>query len=294
MSEKFLKANGPFSLRLTALSHGFCQTPPFEWDEGEGVLRMAVSRDGGRPSVIEMRQGRGGVLVRARKGRVLEADLRDAAHCLRLDEDFSGFHKLARSEPRLRSAARTGAGRILRSPTAFEDIVKSILSTNVAWRQAVKMIHGISALGVRAPGSTLRLFPAPLMILEAGADWLREKARVGYRAEYVVELCRRVAEGELDLKPVDEGRLAGGELRELFLSIKGVGKATAAYLLMLHGEYGHLNIDSAVHALMRKINGKPMTDRQVEKRYERFGRWKALALWYEWVTVSGWLDGFGK
>ncbi|MGK7345977.1 MAG: DNA-3-methyladenine glycosylase family protein [Candidatus Nitrospinota bacterium M3_3B_026] len=294
MSEKFLKANGPFSLRLTALSHGFCQTPPFEWDGERETLEMAVARKGGSPSVIEMRQGRGGVLVRAKKGRVLKADLKTAAHCLRLDEDFSGFYKLARSEPRLRSAARTGAGRILRSPSAFEDIVKSILGTNVAWRQAVMMIHRISALGEGAPGSPLRLFPAPSMILEAGPEWLKEKARVGYRAEYVVELCRRVAEGELDLEPVDKGELAGGELRELFLSIKGVGKATAAYLLTLHGEYGHLTIDSAVHALMRKINGRPMTDRQIEKRYERFGRWKALALWYEWVTASGWLDGFEK
>jgi hypothetical protein len=59
---------------------------------------------------------------------------------------------------------------------------------------------------------------------------------------------------------------------------------------MLHGEYSSLSIDSATHALMRKIAGKEMTDGQIEARYRSWGKYKALALWYEWVTVSGWLE----
>jgi 3-methyladenine DNA glycosylase/8-oxoguanine DNA glycosylase len=172
----------------------------------------------------------------------------------------------------------------------FEDIVKAQLATNVAWKQAVRMIHNLCALGPEVPGSDRRMFPEPGAILSAGEAWLREKGRVGYRAGYVIDLCGKVADGSLDLSPVDRGETRGGDLQRLFMSIKGVGKSTAHYLLMLHGEYSHLSIDSATHAVIRKITGKQMTDEQIESRYRQWGKYKALALWHEWVMASNWLE----
>jgi N-glycosylase/DNA lyase len=48
-----------------------------------------------------------------------------ARHILRFDADLSGFYETAREDPDL-SWAATGAGRMLRGPTVFEDVVKTI------------------------------------------------------------------------------------------------------------------------------------------------------------------------
>lgn len=289
-----IKTNGPFSLRLTVLSHGFCQIPPFQWNGKHEKLLMAVKAVGGRPFTVSIKQASEGVEV-SRPGGALskkneETVRKTVTHCLRLSEDYSGFYKLCETEPLLKSAVSSGAGRMLRSPSVYEDVVKSICGTNVAWKQAVKMIHAISQLGETSKGSDINIFPEPEKIVDAGADWLKKNARVGYRAEYIVEFCKRVADGDLDLSQVYRGDLDGYELKELFLSIKGIGKATAHYLLMLHGEYSNIVIDSLTHAFMKQITGKKMTDKQIERRYNRYGKWKALAAWYEWISFSDWLE----
>jgi N-glycosylase/DNA lyase len=283
-----------FGLALTVRSHGYYQTPPFGWDGAKGVFSIAMRLPGGEPFIACVKENGAGSLRVTFPGGLDDEQKREArrvvSHCLKLDEDLSGFHSLCVKTEKFRDAERLGAGRLLRSPTVFEDIVKAQLSTNVAWKQAVRMIHNLCQLGAKVPGSDRRIFPEPGVILSAGDAWLRENGRVGYRAGYVIALCAKVVDGSLDLSRVDRGEIRGDDLKRLFISIKGVGKSTAHYLLMLHGEYSHLSIDSATHALMRKITGKEMSDAQIEARYRRWGKYKALALWYEWVTVSGWLD----
>jgi len=50
------------------------------------------------------------------------------AHMFRLDEDLSGFYELVRDDPALDWCA-SGAGRMLRAPTVFEDVVKTICTS---------------------------------------------------------------------------------------------------------------------------------------------------------------------
>ena len=64
--------------------------------------------------------------------RVVRAALEGAAHVLRLDQDLSPFYLRAAEDPDLAWATR-GAGRMLRSPTVFEDVVKTVCTTNCAW-----------------------------------------------------------------------------------------------------------------------------------------------------------------
>ncbi len=59
--------------------------------------------------------------VGERSGAHLIAQLR---HMFRLDEDLSPFYSVARDDAQLAWAA-TGAGRMLRSPNVFEDVVKT-------------------------------------------------------------------------------------------------------------------------------------------------------------------------
>ena len=289
-----IRTPADFGLNLTVRSHGYYQTPPFGWDGLTGVFSIAMRLPGGEPFIAYVRENGSGSLRVTVPGGLDDEKKREirrvVPHCLKLDEDLSGFYSMCEKIKKFGDAERIGAGRLLRSPTAFEDIVKAQLATNVAWKQAARMIHNLCQLGPKVPGSDRRIFPEPGAILSAGDSWLREKGRVGYRAGYVIDLCGKVADGSLDLSRVDRAEIRGADLKRLLMSIKGVGKSTAHYLLMLHGEYSSLSIDSATHALMRKITGKEMTDGQIEARYRRWGKYKALALWYEWVTASGWLS----
>jgi 3-methyladenine DNA glycosylase/8-oxoguanine DNA glycosylase len=79
---------------------------------------------------IELRPGRrrhARVLVVGRKpgARVAELLLARARHVLGLDEDLSEFYELVRDDLELAWAA-DGAGRMIRSPTVFDDVVKTI------------------------------------------------------------------------------------------------------------------------------------------------------------------------
>ena len=75
-----------------------------------------------------------------------------AAHVLRLDEDLSPFYAAAAG----RSGAELGdegAGRMIRSPTVFEEVVKTICTTNCTWSATVRMVSSlVEELGEPGPG----------------------------------------------------------------------------------------------------------------------------------------------
>ena len=53
---------------------------------------------------------------------------------LRLDADLSAFYAVAARGSRA-ELGRRGAGRLMRSPTVFEDVVKTICTTTAPGRQ---------------------------------------------------------------------------------------------------------------------------------------------------------------
>jgi N-glycosylase/DNA lyase len=84
-----------------------------------------------------------------------------------------------------------GAGRVLRCPTVFEDVVKTILTTNTLWGGTIRMAASLVELyGEAAPdgpasgGSPNRAFPTPEQLAALDAERLRQEARLGYRAPY--------------------------------------------------------------------------------------------------------------
>ena len=80
-----------------------------------------------------------------------------------LDQDFSAFYKAARGEPKLRQARKLAHGRVLRSPTFFEDVLKTILTTNTFWGATKRMnLNLIDAFGAASDGSRIPgHFPHP-------------------------------------------------------------------------------------------------------------------------------------
>jgi len=213
---------------------------------------------------------------------------------LGLNRDLSGFFEIASAHERLSYVERVGAGRLLRSASMTENIIKTICGTNTNWGQAVKMINRIGQLGSAIEDfRNLNVWPSPREILRAGRGYLVDVARVGYRADAILALCRDAVSGAFDPEGLDEGSevLDTRSLRERVLEIRGVGPASAGFLLALLGHFDHLSIDSWTLAYVGKhyFRGKKPTARQVEKVYKRFDPWQQLVWWFEqwgtWATA---------
>jgi 3-methyladenine DNA glycosylase/8-oxoguanine DNA glycosylase len=269
-----------------AVSHGWFQTAPFEWDAAAGALRRAEALPDG-PAELAMRDADGGVRVAA--SRRLSGAERDEAttrvtRMLQLDADLTGFPEAVEAvDPGLaRDLAAYGGGRVLAGPTLYEDVVKSICGTNTTWRQAVATINRIA--GLDRDGA----FPGPAALLRAGEDWLRAEARVGYRAASIVAAARAAIDGTLAEIEADSAAADGERVHARLLELSGVGPATAGFLVLLMGHFDRPAVDSATirAASDAWFGGRRPTPRQVLARVAPAGEFAGLVL--AWSTLRAW------
>jgi 3-methyladenine DNA glycosylase/8-oxoguanine DNA glycosylase len=296
----------PFDLRAAVHSYGYYELPPCRWDDGSGTLfraergadgrayLLAVSEAGtSAPGYVELRVS----ITGRRRGRSTTAGLIAAVRkTLRLAEDLRPFYALCRGQAALRVLPRLGVGRLMRGSSLFEDLVKAISWTNTEWSQAVRMIGRIGELGDPCPGAVgLRAFPSPAQVCEAGLRFLRDEARLGYRAAYVFELAERTCSGDLDLEAFEAraATMSAEQAARQLRQIKGVGKASAAYVLVMLGHYEHLILDSWTRACAARLffGGRDAKDAEIEALFEKFGRWRALVAWFV-LALSH--DGFAR
>jgi len=280
-----LAASSPFRLAAVVRSHGWFQTTPFTWDEEAEVLRRVESLPGGVASV-EIRSSSAGVSVSVDR----PLDARDRAELrvrvrrmLQLDAHVAGFiEALEYDAPLAEDLARHGAGRLLAGTTLYEDVVKTICGTNIAWRQAVACIGKIGDWGERGA------FPKPDVLLRKGADRLRSEARVGYRAPYILSAARAALDGTLVEIEAEAPDLGARELAKRLESLDGIGPSSAGFLGLLLGRFDLLVIDSATmrHAAQVWFDGRRPTRQEIAARVAPAGEWRGLALY--WAMVRAW------
>jgi 3-methyladenine DNA glycosylase/8-oxoguanine DNA glycosylase len=279
-----LTARKPFNFLSVVNSHGWRQLAPFSYDESSHTLCYILRLSNGRVIELAMHDGKDGVIV--------ETETLDRRECAEaadkvtwmfgLDMDFSPFYVAARGEPKLALAKKRALGRVLRSPTLFEDVIKTILTTNTLWTATKNMtLKLVTEFGQPLPGDPAKsAFPTPEAIAASSPDFLREKIRVGYRASAIHELAVRVA--SFDLEALKTSPLPTLELRKELLKINGVGPYAAANLLLILGRSDFIPIDSWALKLVSHEwhRGKPVTAREVEKRFKKWGEFKGLAFWF--------------
>jgi 3-methyladenine DNA glycosylase/8-oxoguanine DNA glycosylase len=290
----------PVDLWRSIQSHGLVDLPPMRIDEEGRALEITVPLPRGRPRMVRIAEGRPGaarvtVLGRAPGARQADDLAVAVAHVLRLDDDLSPFYAAASADPDLAWAAK-GAGRLVRSPTVFEEVVKTICTTNCAWSATERMVGalvehlGEPAAGV-ADGPYGRAFPTPAAMAEVDQAFYRDVARAGYRGAYLRSLAADVASGALDLEALgraDRDELPDDDLAELLLALPGVGPYAAAHIMMLLGRYSRLVLDSWTRPKYAGLNGgRPVKDATIERRFRRYGPYAGLAFWL--VLTRDWV-----
>ena len=283
-----------FNFKRTAASHGWCELAPCSIDESWTTIGRVVSLGAERdPVAVTITGGTGELLVRV-PGRLAKRDAeriaRDVRHMFRLDDDLDIFYAALSAAPGFEWVGRSGAGRLLRSPTVYEDLVKSLATTNCSWSLTKLMCARlVENLGRPARGGG-RAFPTPAEMAAAPLDFYRDEMRSGYRAPYFKELAGRVASGELDVESWLASDLPTPELRREMKKVKGVGDYAAENLLKLVGRYDVLALDSWVRSTFaRKHNrGRACKDEKIARHYARFRHWRGLALWCD--LTQDWME----
>jgi 3-methyladenine DNA glycosylase/8-oxoguanine DNA glycosylase len=285
-------AGEPVDLWRTLLSHGVADLPPMSVDEKERTLTATLPVPGAKPRTLVVREGKEGArldVLGPRLGeRGREQLLIVVRRVLNLEEDLSGFYEVAAADPDLAWAAK-GAGRMLRSPSVFEEVIKTICTTNCAWSATVRMTTAlVEHLGEPSAGGHGRAFPQPAAMAEAGDAFYRDIVRAGYRGAYLRTIAAEVAAGELDLEQLLDPELEDADVAERLLALPGVGPYAAAHVMMLLGRYSSLVLDSWTRPKYATLVGKKkVADRTIIRRFSRYGRYAGLAFWLfltrDWV-----------
>jgi 3-methyladenine DNA glycosylase/8-oxoguanine DNA glycosylase len=291
----------PVNLERTFRSHGLASLPPMRLGEDAKALEVTLPVYGFLPRTVLVSESgpEHGVMSSVgpppgrEEGERIFAAVR---RVLRLDEDLSGFYALATEDPDL-SWGTKGAGRMVQSPTVFEEVVKTLCTTNCAWSATTRMVSAlVEHLGEKAPeapptGPWGRAFPTPEAMAGAGEEFYRNIVRAGYRRRYLLALSSSVAGGKLDLESLDAPpeKLPDGELEQRLLALPGIGPYAAAHVMMMLGRYSRLILDSWTRPTYAQLVGKPsVADEEIEERFSSYGPYKGLAFWL--YLTRGWIE----
>ena len=275
-----------FDFWLTAWSSGWLNLAPFSHDaEGRSMSRIHGLTSGRMIRATITQEERGALTISVESDRRLDsADVEEVktmtGTCLKLDEDLTPLYSMLEAYPDFHWVAEVGAGRSVRCPTVFEDVVKTICTTNASWGLTKGITRRLcEKLGEPFSGEAYA-FPTTERLASATEEFLRGEVKSGYRSPYLMELARRIVNGELDVEAWTDSPLDSANLKREVMGVKGVGVYAADNILKLLGRYDFLALDSWLRRKYAEIRngGEAAPDEEIEEFYAPFGEWKGLVL----------------
>lgn len=267
-SGRIVLATGPeYDLARTVLSHGGCGLAPTAWD-GRLYLRLPdVTVVSTAPAAPTASQGGTGPATAGRPGALhvswtgRRPDPAVLRHVLCLDDDVRALHEACDRVPELRWVRTAGAGRMLRSPSVFQELVGALAATNTSYRSTQLMLRALVGTGP---------FPTAEQVLEQPTPpgW-------GYRARHLRTLAERLVGGLdvqvwLDPDRPDEAVLAAVR------ALPGFGPFAAAQVLPLLGPRPRPDVpDSWLAGRAGDLS-----------RFAPMGRWAGTGAW---LAAAHWL-----
>ena len=289
-----LSPEPPFDFEFTAYSHGWVLLLPNQWDKESKQLQRIEKLSSGQVVLLSITGNNSNkepnITIEISHSKFLsKAEFNEITikvrHMFRLDEDFREFYQLCEQRGGQWIKLTQGLGRLLRSPSLFEDIVKTICTTNIQWGGTKRMIEElVNAYGEKFSGNgKMKAFPIPEAIAKTTLNAFSKKVRMGYRTAYVHLLAKQFVSGEVNPKSFFDPDIPTADLKKKLLGIKGIGNYAAATLLMLLGRYDELPTDTVFREFVSKkyFRGKKVTDKRALNIYKNWGKWKYLTYWFE-------------
>ena len=296
-----IRTPADFDLKRDVCSYGYFLLAPNFWNVKDQSLSRVLDLPDG-PNFIVVRQAGGiGKPIRVNCFRPIDRLARNSiesamVRMLRLDESAEIIRNFHQCDSRRKL---DGRGRIFRSPTLFEDVIKTVTSCNVTWPATVHMNRRIcETLGstIRlAPGIIAHGFPSPAKLARTAASTLRARCRVGYRDQRIIELAKLFVKADtprgLPLQLIENVHTSDDSLHDALIELPGIGPYAAANIMQLLGRYGHLPLDTESVRHGRTILGFEGTAKSVMKAvkayFEPFADQAFRAYWFElWAAYE--------
>lgn len=271
-----------YSFQAVVESHGWRNLAPFRYDADTLTLYRVHRLESGRVVHLTLTDGVN-VTADAALTPDEQNDLTAAVRrMLALDSDLTPFYAAIRGEPRFAWVEAGGHGRLLASPTLWEDLVKILFTTNVSWTNTISMSERITAYGDAAADGS-RTFPTPAQIAAQAPDALTAQVRAGYRVKSLHALAAAIASGDLDVESWRDPGWDAGALYKEVSRLHGYGAYAVGSLMRMLGHYEWLPIDSVARAAVATVHnhGDPVTDKDIAAIYAVYGQWRGLALWMD-------------
>lgn len=199
-----------------------------------------------------------------------------------LERDYSAIEAMIAADPRLSVCLPGAEGIRVFNQEPFEALISFIISAN----NNIKRISGIVERLCRLAGEKLDLlgneayaFPSPQAIAALSVEQLTAIG-TGYRAPYIVETARRIAEG-YELETLRDMPLE--QARKELLTFKGVGPKVADCILLF--SLGHTDafpidvwIDRAMNELF--FDSVPPKKAEMREAVASIGRYSGIIQQY--------------
>ncbi|MFD1067985.1 DNA-3-methyladenine glycosylase family protein [Oceanobacillus locisalsi] len=288
--KKVITLPDKFNFHATVTDHGWYLLPPFYRNEDGDRLSRVEKLTTGKIVLLHIKQEQDTLVVEIGDKETLTSKeskevIRKVKWMFRLDEDFSAFYKMCSADQGMQEIVTENRGRLLRSPSIFEDIVKTILTTNTTWSRTIAMTTNfVTLLGDRySEDLGLFTFPGPEAVLKKEKSFLNQDAKLGYRSEYIYELAFQLCNHAYELDELTNPEMATEHVVYKLKEIRGVGPYALSTILMLLGRYDFLPVDSEFkkHVKHKYFAGELPPKSQLQQLYKEWGEFKFLAYWFD-------------
>lgn len=218
---------------------------------------------------------------------------REIKYLYNLELDLTDFYKTFRHDKFLAPILKKWRGMRPGHPSSlYEYLIIGIVLQNATVRRSVQMFQRLLEAYGRLlvfDGKRLWCFWSPGALRKVSEDDLR-RLKVGYRAKSIKKIDEQFAKGAIDEHELRK-KNREAQMKEL-LGLYGVGPATVWYLLF--DVFHHWNFFNHISPWEQKIYSKLFFNQGPEKpvpleklfnHFEKYGRYKQLAVHYIWEDV---------
>lgn len=271
-----------FNFKSTVESHGWYQLEPDHYNPEQGILSRPYLLDNDKTVTLSMTGGKSRSLMINVNGQAIISSrdrnniMRLAENMFNLKQNLTPFYQQMAKIEGYQWIAEKKPARLLASPTVWEDLAKTLLTTNTSWGNTIKMVASLSAI------DDYNIFPSPQKIASMKEDDFADAVGAGYRAPYLYEAAKRIAAGEIN---VESWRtLDSDDLYKAIKDLKGFGDYAAGTVMRLLGHFDKLAIDTVARKAYEHVTGhEPRSDTEIRDYYEKFGKWRGLVLWMDCI-----------
>lgn len=211
-----------------------------------------------------------------------------------LNLDLSGFYKDVGKDPLLKSIIQKFRGlRPMHAGSLYEYLIIDIVLQNATVRRSVFMMQALfenyGAL-LDFAGQKLYCFWEPKVLAKVAEQKLRD-LKMGYRAKSLIRVSQSFVKGEIDEMKLRKASLE--EQETALISLYGIGPASVGYIMF--DAFHQWDFLKHISPWEQKIYNKIFFNKDWEKelvpvekmlkRFEKWGKWKNLAIHYVWENI---------